>query len=243
VLVDKAVGKQSTVSASTLWGDESHVAQLLERLDRYAGRAWGVLFAGSLPAGVALDAYSRMVAHARQRGLITLLDTSGEALRLGIRGLPHILKINEVELAILDAGAAGLLQSTAATPAEESPRQIPGETIDMMHRLATALRPRLGVWATDAIVITLGALGALAITPTGAHHVRPPAVPIVNTAGAGDAVSGALLLALERGQSWAEAMRLGMAAAAAVVMSESIAFQDPAQVDALLQDVIEVEID
>ncbi len=219
LLVDQAAGQQSTVTAPTLRADESHLAQLLALLARYAAGAWGVACAGSLAAGLPQDSYARLLDRARSLGLFTLLDTSGPALVQGIAGLPHILKVNEVELAALDPGTAPLVEGRA------------------WAGLAARLGERLGRWATHGIVVTLGPDGALAVTRAGTFHAWPPPVRVVNTAGAGDAVSGGLLLALSRGQSWPEALRLAMAAAGATVMSETIAFQERAQVEALLSQV------
>ncbi len=220
LLVDQAAGQQSTVTAPTLRADESHLAQLLALLERYAPGAWGLACAGSLAAGLPQDSYARLLGRARSLGLFTLLDTSGQALIRGIAGRPDILKVNEVELAALDPETARLVADRA------------------WIRLATRLRKQLGQWAAQAIVVTLGGDGALAVTQDGAFHAWPPPVTVVNTAGAGDAVSGGLLLALSQGQRWPEALRLAMAAAGATVMSETIAFQERSQVEALLPQVV-----
>ena len=89
--------------------------------------------------------------------------------------------------------------------------------------LAKELAGYLGQWARQAIVITLGERGSLAVTNEGSWIVRPPRVPVVNTAGAGDALDGGLMLARSRGQAWPDALALGTAAAASVVMNEGTA--------------------
>ena len=50
-----------------------------------------------------MDGYARMLRHARGLGLVTLLDTSGEALRRGVEGMPHVLKVNQHEMEALGA--------------------------------------------------------------------------------------------------------------------------------------------
>jgi fructose-1-phosphate kinase PfkB-like protein len=241
VLVDLAVGQQSTITAPTLRATDEHLAQLLALLDRYAspdphlhreaeplspsilvgGQAWGVICGGSLPPGLPIDSYARLVRRARQLGLVTLLDSSGEPLRQGIASLPHILKVNRRELeALADVGR------TCSDP---------------YPPLAESLAARLGEWASDALIVTLGERGALAVTSQACYLSRPPKVPVVNTAGAGDALSAGLMLALSRGADWPEALSLGTAAAASVVMNEGTGICRRGQVEELLPQVQVVE--
>ena len=220
VLVDLAVERQSTILAPTLAATEEHLSQLLALLDRYAGRAWGVIFGGSLPPGLPLDGYAGLLRHARERGMTTLLDSSGESLRQGVGGLPHVLKVNHDELKTLDPGAAGGWESAGDVAA-----------------LAGRLAGRLGEWASDALIVTLGARGTLAVTGEGWYYAQPPQVPVVNTAGAGDALSGGIMLARSRGDGWPAALSLGTAAAASVVMNEGTAICRREQVEGLLSRV------
>ena len=63
-------------------------------------------------------------------------------------------------------------------------------------------------------VITMGAEGALIVTPTGTHHVPGQKVDVVDTTGAGDAFNGALAVALAEGKEPVEAVTFANAAAA-----------------------------
>lgn len=220
VLVDLAVKDQSTISASTLSATKEHLSQLLALLDIYAEQAWGVIYAGSLPPGLPLDSYAHLVRHARQQGLVTLLDSSGEALRQGVGGLPHVLKVNYEELQMLDPAAL------AAMPGA-------GEVAELAKRLTG----RLNEWASNALIVTLGERGALAVTSEGRYYAHPPQVPVVSTAGAGDALSGGIMLARSRGADWPAALKLGTAAAASVLMNEGTAICRREQVERLVPQV------
>ena len=226
VLVDLAVNQQSTITAPTLHATSEHLPQLLASLDRYVGRAWGVICGGSLPPGLPLDSYAHLVRHARQRGLVTLLDSSGEPLRQGVAGLPHILKVNRDELASL-----GL--EVASGQGKAGQRHWPDDVAELAGKLAG----RLSEWASDALIVTLGGRGALAVTPEGCYYAQPPQVPVVNTAGAGDALSGGVMLTRSQGADWPMAMALGTAASASVVMNEGTAICHREQVEALLPQV------
>jgi 6-phosphofructokinase 2 len=103
--------------------------------------------------------------------------------------------------------------------------------------LAAWLRNHVGCWAQEALIITLGAQGALAVTTDEKIYIPVPQVPLVSAAGAGDAVAAGVMLARRNGQSWTEALRLGVAAAAAVVMNEGTAVCTAKQVYDLLPSV------
>jgi len=188
-------------------------------VDRHACQSWGLICAGSLPPGLPKDSYVHLIRSARARGLTTMLATSSTALQLGVGGLPHILKINLDELRALDPLPRMEALSLASVDAARFSQRLVG---------------RLGEWASEAIVITLGRQGAMAVTPEGAYRVCPPQVPVVNTAGAGDALDAGIMLARSRGADWPAALALGTAAAASVVMNEGTAICRRDQVEELL---------
>lgn len=72
--------------------------------------------------------------------------------------------------------------------------------------------------AARTVIVRMGAAGALVAAP-GAAPVRVPAVPVaaVDSTGAGDAHTGAMLAALARGADVVEAVRVANAAAAFAV--------------------------
>lgn len=69
----------------------------------------------------------------------------------------------------------------------------------------------------QAVVIKRGAAGALLVTREGIQHIPAFRVNVVDTTGAGDAFSGALVVALAEGKSLPEAVRFANAAGALAV--------------------------
>jgi 1-phosphofructokinase family hexose kinase len=220
VLVDLAVDKQSTISAPTLSANAGHLARLCDTLARHADRSWGLICGGSLPPGFPGDSYARLLRFSRQRGLVTLLDASGEALCQGVLGLPHVLKVNAREVQTLDTRVFAALGTNAGA-------------LDELTALTEWLAVHLGEWASEAIVVTLGERGALAVTTAGTWVVRPPDVPVINTAGAGDALAAGIMMARSEGRDWPAALILGTAAAASVVMNKGTAICRREQVEEL----------
>jgi tagatose 6-phosphate kinase len=158
-----------------------------------------VVLSGSLPPGLPDGTWATLVEAAGAAGVPAVLDTHGEALRLGAAAGPAIVKPNLSELEAL----AGRPLSAGA--------------------VAGAARELCAAGA-EAVVVTLGPDGLLAVTGDGCWRARPPAAVAGNATGAGDAVAAALAHGLVLGRPWDERLRhaaaLGAATAAAPVAGE-----------------------
>ena len=232
LITDRTQGRQSTIVAHTLTAEPAHLERLLSLAEERLPACWGLVCAGSLPPGMPADAYPRLLAMARAQRVVTLLDSSGESLRRSVIAGPDILKINLSELAALSPDAAALWKREATLP----------ELVENGSRLADALSPRIGEWAAQALIITLGKQGALAVTPAGRWYVPALDAPVVSPAGAGDAMSAGLMMARFQGKSWQQAMALGTAMAAAVVSNPGTCECHPHQVEAFLPHVQPVAV-
>lgn len=150
---------------------------------------------GSLPPGVDQGFYGRICELAQAIGAKMILDTSGPALRASCRGV-FLLKPNLRELEDM-AGTA-----------------LPG----VEEQLAAA-RQLVADGKAQAVVISLGAEGAL--WANADEWERLPGIPVEarSAIGAGDSMVGAMALALARGWPMREAVRYGMAAGAAALLT------------------------
>lgn len=113
--------------------------------------------------------------------------------------LADILTPNQGELALLVAAVAG-------------------ETGEP-ERAARSLLERgdQGDGVREAVLVTLGAAGAILVTADGAVRVPAPVVEAVDTVGAGDTLNGALAAGLAGGLGLLDAARRGVAAASLAV--------------------------
>jgi tagatose 6-phosphate kinase len=186
-----------------------------------------VVLSGSLPPGLPDGTYATLIEAARGAGVPAVLDTHGEALRLGAAAGPAIVTPNLSELEALagrplSAGAAGGLAVTAGVAAGVAAGAGPIAGTDLAA-IAGAAR-ELGLAGAEAVVVTLGPDGLLAVTADGGWRARPPAAVAGNATGAGDAVAAALAHGLVMGRPWDERLRhaaaLGAATAAAPVAGE-----------------------
>lgn len=136
-----------------------------------APRAEWVVCAGSLPAGVGTDFYARLVGVLRPAGGRIAVDTSGEPLARCIDAGPDLLKPNHEELAELVG----------------RPLRTYGEVVDAA-RAVIARGPR-------ALLVSLGADGALLVTADTALHGAATVARVRSTVGAGDATLAGFLSA------------------------------------------------
>jgi 1-phosphofructokinase family hexose kinase len=179
----------------------------------------GVLVcSGSLPPGAPADAYGRLVAGARAAGRRAIVDTNPDALREALAAAPHIVTPNLAE-------AEGLLHGRADEAVEASP--------DARPRALAAATGLVDAGA-GAAVGTAAAAGAAVATAEGRTFVTAPRAEVRNPIGAGDVLTSALAAALERGVPLVEAVREGVAAAAAGVEAPKAGVLEPARMRELL---------
>jgi len=151
---------------------------------------------GSLPPGVDDGFYARLARAARKRGIRFVLDSHGAPLRAALQERSFLVKCNRREF-------AALVGADAPDGAE-------------VRKLARGLAAESDL---RALVITLGADGALLTTRDDQIRFRPPRVEPRSPVGAGDSFVAACVYELAGGGSLREAVRSGVAGAAAAVMT------------------------
>jgi len=186
---------------------------------------------------------------------LTPEDADAESVR---RARVVLLQL-EVPLATVEAAARAATGTVVLTPAP--PQPLPAallEHVDVLvpneHELASLAGVEPGERepeelaalarsvASCAVVVTLGARGALVVPPEGAVLLQaPPAVTAVDTTGAGDCFCGALAQALATDPDLPAAVRFAVAAAALSTTGPGArgALPDADAVDALLPRVPE----
>jgi len=155
-----------------------------------------IVVSGSLPPGVPGDFYARVAAVAHKDGARVIVDTSGEALAMAVQEGVFLIKPNLRELGHLTG-----VEIRGEAEQEEVARGIIQEG------------------RSEVVVVSLGAAGALLVTKEGSRRFRAPTVPIKSKVGAGDSMVAGIVLGLAQGRSLADAVRLGVAAGAAAVMT------------------------
>lgn len=188
----------------------------LALIENSAPGDWIVL-AGSLPPGIDAAWYARLTDMLSTAGRKVAVDTSGEPLRALVSGgrLPQLIKPNAEELASL----------TGADPIaiEADPMLAICDAQDLVSR------------GIDAILLTLGAAGAVLVTAAGVWRATPPSIIVRSTVGAGDCSLAGYLLAQTSGADPANRLRMAVAygSAAASLPGTTIPTTADLQLDAV----------
>jgi len=210
ILVHGAAGRATVVNepgprlASEDWTRVR--GDVLER----AKHALAVCVSGSVPPGVPAGGLAELGAALVASGQAPWIDSSGPALAgvLSTRGVR--LKVNR------DEAAEAL-----------------GRTLRDVAECAEAAR-RLLDRGPAAVVMTLGADGAVLASPEGCWHASAPPVETVSPVGSGDALLAGLVAALTSGRDEPEALCWGVAAGTASAVAGGGARFSRDQFDALL---------
>ncbi len=186
-----------------------------EKLLYLARGASMCVFAGSLPRGVEPDVYYDLIREVKRLGVVTLLDTDGEPLRLGVRAEPDIVSPNELE-------------------AEELVGQEFNDDDDRAQALVEITR--LG--APESIMTVRDGCYAQVIeeAPT-LYRVSVPEQEARSRIGSGDAFLAGYVAARYSGRAPVECLRYGVACGAESIQHFGAGVVDPAKVQRLLNEV------
>ena len=168
--------------------------RFFQLLQEHANHSEYVVFSGRLPIGCQPDTYREGM-----RALLgkrCVLDATGETLRAGLAEAPYLIKPNLPE-------AEALLKRELKTL-----RSIRDAALELVGQGA------------QHVIISMGKFGA--VYSDGHRSLFAPAVAVeaCSTVGAGDALIGGVLFGLSRGEPVEEALRRGVAAGCASVMTD-----------------------
>lgn len=174
---------------------DGEIAALLDALFGVAGITH-VVVSGSLPPGCDPAILKRIGDRCRSTGAKLVIDTSGPAL------------------AAAEGAGAWLIKPSLRETAELLGRDIASEADEIAA--ARALHER---GFAEVVVVSLAERGALLVG--AGEELRVPAIPVEakGTVGAGDSMVAAITLAASRGKGIADALRYGIAAGAATLMT------------------------
>jgi 1-phosphofructokinase family hexose kinase len=193
-------GRVTVLNEPGTQADPGHWLVLLAEVERRASGHQTLVCSGRLPPGSPADAYARAVTVGRQAGLRTVVDAAGDALAAALAAGPDVVSPNLSE-------AESLLSGPAAEGVEPAGDEVAG-------RAAAAARGLVARGALRAIV-SAGSHGVAFSDASGTVFCPAPEVTVVSPIGAGDAMVGGLVLALEQGRPWPAAVGYAVAVASA----------------------------
>jgi len=167
------------------------------------GATW-LVGCGSLPDGAPADLYATLTERAHAAGVAVAIDSSGAPLAAALEAGPDLIKPNLVELVELVAR--------------------PLDTIDDIVAAAQQVRAR----GAGAVLVSLGARGAVLVDAGTPHLAAPPRVVARSDVGAGDTLLAGFLAA---GGTGADALRSAVAWGAAAVALPGTSIPTPDVID------------
>jgi len=186
-----------------------------------------VAISGSSPPGAPADAHRRLIELVRARGGFVAVDVAGDSLLVAARAGADLLSPNLAEAEAAVAGSTARNGHRRGETVEAGGDDSRGAVAARAEAAAAAL---VGAGARAAVV-SAGSHGAAFHASTGAAgFVDAPSVDVVNPIGAGDALLGAMLVAIEQRRSLSSAVHAGVAYAAASVAHPTAGCADPALV-------------
>ena len=194
-IVDLNKGIHTMLSNRGPETDPRHLVELRHRMRKHiTGQSW-VIIGGSIPPGLEPRTHAELIAFAKERGALTVLDADGEALALGIEAKPHMVKPNVREL-----------------------QRLLGRRLTKMSEILAAAE-QIHHKGIEIVVASEGTEGAIAVSREDRWRALCPKVEVVSAVGSGDALMAGLVHVLSQGGSLKEALRLGTAAGVATCLS------------------------
>ena len=162
-----------------------------------------LVLAGSIPPTVPPDAYERMLARLEGKGVLTVVDATGELLRRCLRYRPFLIKPNRQELS-----------------------ELFGLSLTDERQIASCAGELSGLGARN-VLVSLGSDGAILFAEDGlCYRSGVLKEPVIGTVGAGDSMVAGFLAGFIRTGDYAYALRLGTACGNATAFSEGLAKKD-----------------
>jgi len=189
----------------------SEQTECLSRLRRAAASAAIVVASGSLPPGVPEDFYQQVANVCADLDVRLLLDASGG-------GLTHI------------ASGVFLLK-----PSVRELQDAAGRTLPTAPDQFVAAQELINRGAAQYVLVSRGAAGAMLASRDGGQLFAPVTVPPGSGVGAGDAMVAGVAVGLIRGWPLTDAVRLGIAAGAAMLLTPGTAPCTRADTERLLE--------
>lgn len=190
--------------------DPQHLEDLKARIRKRLRAGDWLVLAGSIPPPLTADIYWEIIHEASEARVHTVLDADGAALAAGAAAHPQILKGNRRELERLLGRHLDDEESTI-----EAARQVRESGIEQVY-------------------VTRGREGAVAAIDHEFYRGVAPRVRALSAVGSGDAFLGGVVLTLSRGGSVEDALRLGIAAGTAAVLTPGTELCRRREVDILL---------
>lgn len=195
--------------------NETEVLRCLDHLESSLADTDYLVASGSLPPGMPDDVYARIARLTKAYGTRLVLDTSGDALAAALDEDVYLIKPNAREL-----------------------RHLAGDkSLDDVALVAFAKELVAG-GKCQIVALSLGERGAVLVARNETWSVVPPEIDPKSAVGAGDSFLAALTLDLVRGNDLHHALRYGVAAGTATLLTPGTELCEREDVERIHRDLM-----
>ncbi len=198
---DKKTGKMTRFNLPGGAVTKFEYAELINLVKQLADTTNTFVLSGSLPPGLPANTYAKLINQIKKENpkCQIVLDADGEALELGVKAKPFLVKPNEHEL-----------------------ERLFRKKIKTMPEKIKALK-QLQSQGIPFVVLSLGSKGSLALLPDKTLYlVHAPHVRVRSTLGAGDALVAGIIHSLQQEpKNYLKAVIYGTAVSSAKVICDA----------------------
>jgi 6-phosphofructokinase 2 len=198
IVHERETGRQLAFNARGPEIRPSELMQLVEQIEAVACPEV-VAIGGSLPPGVSPEIYRRLITIVKRCQSKVVLDVDGQALKVGIKALPNIIKPNIHELS-----------------------ELVGHELQTLAEITAAAR-NICSQGVEIVLVSMGPKGILLVTEGKEYHALPPQVKVESTIGAGDSSVAGFICGMVNGKSLRECLVYAAAAGTATTISRETA--------------------
>jgi 6-phosphofructokinase 2 len=193
IVYQKKKKLQTLLSTSSPEVGPLEVFALLQKI-KEVPRGSFLVMSGSAPVGVDESFCAQVITALREKDIKVVIDADEDVLKKGVNARPYLMKPNIHEF--------GRLVEKNLTEVDE---------------VIECAKPYLE--SVEYIVVSMGPKGAVGISREDIFHMIPPKVKVRSSVGAGDALVGGLVFALNSKETFREALHLGVACGTASTLN------------------------
>jgi len=156
-----------------------------------------IVLSGSIPSHNCDDIYKIMIKIAKERKMKSILDSRGEALRIGVEAKPFLIKPNVQELEDI-------------LKVKLSAEDIEDKNILVQYVL------KLNKYA-EIVILTMGDKGSLISDGKKIYKAIPPKIEVINPVGSGDSFLAGFIYGIYQGLDFLNSIRIATSAGTANV--------------------------
>jgi tagatose 6-phosphate kinase len=206
-IIDKSSGTETEILEKGCSVTQTQIKKIFEIYDELIDKTEILVCSGSLCDGIPDDFYCNLISRARIKGVFTILDSNGKALKSGINAKPSLIKPNLREL-----------------------EQLLGRKIEDEKDIISSAK-QIVYKGVESVIVSMGKDGAYFIQANSVTKADALQVKVANTIGSGDSMVAGMAAGIDSGMNMMDSFALSMACGTSNAQNEGIGVVDLDEVE------------